>query len=86
MTSVLFICIPDQGHLHPLTAVAAQLAKHRTVAVASLEHARSRVEKTGLNFISIGSFSEKEASEHARLSRWVRPASCTVKLLGYWQY
>uniref|UniRef100_A0A383VHY9 Glycosyltransferase n=1 Tax=Tetradesmus obliquus TaxID=3088 RepID=A0A383VHY9_TETOB len=86
MASILFACIPDQGHLHPLTAVAAQLAKHRScsVAVASLEQARSGVEKAGLAFISLGSFSDEEASEHARLTRAVfdAGASFTEKLFA----
>lgn len=77
MALILFVCVPDQGHLHPLTAVAAQLAKHGScsVAVASLEQARSGVDKAGLAFISLASFSNEEASEHARLTRWVQGAS-----------
>lgn len=66
----LFVCVPDTGHLHPLTAVAVHLQNiGHAVKVASLEEALPKVQARGLEFLSLGSYNEAEEAERRRVYR-----------------
>jgi UDP:flavonoid glycosyltransferase YjiC (YdhE family) len=70
---LLFVTIPDTGHLLPLIPVASCVAAAgHSVLFASLENARSKVESAGLTFLSLGAFSEEQAEEYAANNRCVQ--------------
>lgn len=69
---VLFVCIPDTGHLHPATTLAATFAKmYPSVEVqfASFESVRGKVEAKGLSFLSAGDFTPEQAKEYNQLNK-----------------
>lgn len=67
---VLFVTVPDHGHLWPLLQTARQLRKMEEgghdveVQFASLEHARSRVEAAGLPFLSLAAWTPEEFARY----------------------
>jgi UDP:flavonoid glycosyltransferase YjiC (YdhE family) len=56
MKTALFVAIPFAGHINPLLQQAKELKRRGwNVELASLESARSRVEGSGVTFVSLGS-------------------------------
>lgn len=64
MPSILFICLPLEGHLRPLVNVAAaaqSLAPEgTTIEFAALEQNRKTIEGMGVAFASLGALTEEQ--------------------------
>ena len=60
MPTVLFVCLPLEGHLRPVTNVAAAVQRLGVdVEFAALEPSRATVESMGVPFVSLGSAERK---------------------------